>query len=108
MYERPFENFLRAKYPRKKNGRLYPDPPFRQANSESREFATLIPYRIALRDWVVSQNCCHVAMERMGIYWMPIYEIFEDAFAGDIILLVVNARHMKNISDKKVDMRDSE
>lgn len=47
-------------------------------------------------------------MERMGIYWMPIYEIFEDAFAGDIILLVVNARHMKNISDKKVDMRDSE
>ena len=47
-------------------------------------------------------------MKRMGIYWMPIYEVLEDAFAGDIILLVVNARHMKNISDKKVDMRDSE
>ena len=47
-------------------------------------------------------------MESTGIYWMPIYEILEDAFSGDITLLVVNARHMKNISGKKTDMRDSE
>ena len=33
---------------------------------------------IALRDWIVSQNCHHVAMESTGIYWMPIYEILED------------------------------
>ena len=63
---------------------------------------------IALRDWIVSQNCHHVAMESTGIYWMPIYEILEEAFAGDIILLVVNARHMKNVPGKKTDMRDSE
>ena len=47
-------------------------------------------------------------MESTGIYWMPIYEIFEDAFSGDITLLVVNARHMKNVPGKKTDMRDSE
>lgn len=63
--------------------------------SEIREFTTLIPDMIALRDWIVSQNCHHVAMESTGIYWMPIYEILEDAFSGDITLLVVNARHMK-------------
>lgn len=42
------------------------------------------------------------------IYWRPIYEILEDAYSGDIILLVVNARHMKNVPGKKTDMRDSE
>ena len=77
-------------------------------HSEIREFSTLIPDMIALRDWIVSQNCHHVAMESTGIYWMPIYEILEDAFSGDITLLVVNARHMKNVPGKKTDMRDSE
>ncbi len=76
--------------------------------SEIREFSTLIPDMIALRNWIVSKNCHHVAMESTGIYWMPIYEILEDAFSGDITLLVVNARHMKNVPGKKTDMRDSE
>ena len=52
--------------------------------------------------------CRHGAMESTGIYWRPIYEILEDAYSGDIILLVVNARHMKNVLGKKTDMRDSE
>jgi len=77
-------------------------------HSEIREFTTLIPDMIALRDWIVSQNCHPVAMESTGIYWVPIYEILEDAFAGAITLLVVNARHMKNVPGKKTDMRDSE
>ena len=76
--------------------------------SEIREFSTLIPDMIALRNWIVSKNCHHVAMESTGIYWMPIYEILEDAFSGDITLLVVNARHMKNVPGKKTDMRNSE
>lgn len=76
--------------------------------SEIREFSTLIPDMIALRHWIVSKNCHHVAMESTGIYWMPIYEILEDAFSGDITLLVVNARHTKNVPGKKTDMRDSE
>ena len=76
--------------------------------SEIREFSTLIPDMIALRNWIVSKNCHHVAMESTGIYWMQIYEILEDAFSGDITLLVVNARLMKNVPGKKTDMRDSE
>ena len=47
-------------------------------------------------------------MESTGIYWMPVYEILEEAFSGNITLLVVNARHMKNVPGKKTDMRDSE
>ena len=77
-------------------------------NSEIMEFSTLIPDMIALRDWIIQSDCHHVAMESTGIYWQPIYEILEDAFSGDITLLVVNARHMKNVPGKKTDMRDSE
>ena len=39
---------------------------------------------------------------------MPVYETLEDAFVGEITLLVVNARHMKNVPGKKTDVRDSE
>lgn len=76
-------------------------------HSEIREFTTFIPNIIALRDRSISQNCHHVAMESTGIYWMPIYEILEDSFSGDITLLVVKARHMKNVSGKKTNMRVS-
>ena len=57
--------------------------------SEIRKFTTLLPDMIALRDWIVSQNCHHVAMESTGIHWMLIYEILEEAFSGDITLFVV-------------------
>jgi hypothetical protein len=75
--------------------------------SEIKEFSTLNPDMRALRDWLVSQNCHHVAMESTGIYWQPIYDVLEDA-PGGMILLVVNARHMKNVPGKKTDMRDAE
>ena len=44
-------------------------------HSEIQEFSTLIQDMITLRDWIVSQNWHHAAMETTGIYWMPIYEI---------------------------------
>ena len=34
--------------------------------SEIREFTTLIPDMAALRDWIVSCNCHHVAMEALA------------------------------------------
>ena len=61
-----------------------------------------------LREWVLSTNCRYVAMESTGIYWQPIYDKLESCFSGDIHLLVVNARHMKNVPGKKTDMRDAE
>ena len=38
-------------------------------HSEIREFTTLIPDMLALRDWIISENCHYVAMESTGIYW---------------------------------------
>ena len=75
---------------------------------EIRNFNTLRPDMENLKKWVLEQECKNVAMESTGIYWQPIYEILEDCFDGEINVLVVNARHMKNVPSKKTDMRDSQ
>ena len=75
---------------------------------EIRSFSTLIPEMRKLRDWVLEVECHHVAMESTGIYWQPIYEMLEPCFDGQINILVVNARHMKNVPGRKTDMRDAQ
>ena len=71
---------------------------------EIRSFSTLIPEMRKLRDWVLEVECRHVAMESTGIYWQPIYEMLEPCFDGQINILVVNARHMKNVPGRKTDI----
>ncbi len=75
--------------------------------SEIREFSTLASGLAELRDWITSSGCSHVAMESTGIYWIALYEVLEAA-PEKLTLLVVNARHMKNVPGKKTDMRDAE
>ena len=76
-----------------------------EPEAETRTFSTLIPEMQKLRDWVIEAECRNVAMESTGIYWQPIYEMLESCFDGEISILVVNARHMKNVPGRKTDMR---
>jgi transposase len=76
--------------------------------SEIREFGTQLKDLLALRKWLEEHECNYVAMESTGIYWQPVYAVLEDALSDDMHLLVVNARHMKNVPGKKTDMRDAE
>jgi transposase len=57
----------------------------------------------ALRDWLKSNKITDVAMESTGVYWKPIYNILEDGFE----ILLVNARHIKNVPGRKTDKKDS-
>jgi len=75
--------------------------------SEIRTFSTMAPGLMELKAWLHKYDCFHVAMESTGIYWVPVYETLEDE-SLPMHLLVVNARHMKNVPGKKTDMRDSE
>lgn len=75
---------------------------------EIRSFSTLIPEMRKLRDWFLEVNCHHVAMESTGIYWQPVYEMLEPCFDGQISILVVNVRNMKNVPGRKTDMRDAQ
>jgi transposase len=76
--------------------------------SEIQEFGTQLRDLLALRQWLEEHKCNHVAMESTGIYWQPVYAVLESALSDEMHLLVVNARHMKNVPGKKTDMRDAE
>lgn len=76
--------------------------------AETRTFSTLIPHLEKLKTWLEEENCRHVAMESTGVYWHPVYNVLESAFDGTIVLIVANARHMKNVPGKKTDIKDAE
>lgn len=54
-------------------------------------------------EWLKELKITHVAMESTGVYWKPVFNILEKDF--DIIL--VNARHIKNVPGHKTDRKDS-
>ena len=58
-----------------------------------------------LADWLQACRVTHVAMEATGVYWIPIFEIL-DALGFEVIL--VNARHVKNLPGRKSDVSDCE
>ncbi len=53
--------------------------------------------------WLQSCNIKSVAMESTGVYWIPIFQILE-AYGFEVIL--VNARHVKNVPGRKTDVQD--
>ncbi len=71
---------------------------------EIRTFGTLTDELLELVDWLTAAGCTHVAMESTGVYWKPIYNLLEDSFE----LLLVNARHIKQVPGRKTDVRDCE
>lgn len=73
-----------------------------------KSFSALQDGLLKLRRWLEEENCRHVAMESTGVYWQPVYNILEEAFDGTIVILVVNARHMKNVPGKKTDIKDAQ
>jgi len=56
-----------------------------------------------LRDWLKTNKITHVAMESTGVYWKPIFNILETDFE----IILVNARHIKNVPGHKTDKKDS-
>ena len=56
-----------------------------------------------LADWLVQTGIQSVAMESTGIYWIPCFEILEER---GLEVILVNARHVKNVSGRKSDVLD--
>lgn len=100
-------------------GRLHPDaagidcgsaehfvavPPDRDAMCV-RSFPTFTTDLWRLADWLTACRITSIAMEATGVYWIPIYEILE---ARGFQVLLVNARHVKNVPGRKSDVTDCE
>lgn len=58
----------------------------------------------ALKHWLHEHKITHVAMESTGVYWKPVFNIL----GSDFDLLLVNARHIKNVPGRKTDVQDAE
>ncbi len=71
----------------------------------TKTFGTMTADLLQLGDWLLDHQVTHVAMESSGIYWRPIYNLFE---ALDLQLLVVNAQHIKAVPGRKTDVKDAE
>ena len=70
---------------------------------EIREFGSFTDELIGLREWLLDSNCPIVAMESTGVYWRPVHNIIE----GYLEVILVNARHVKNVPGRKTDIEDS-
>jgi transposase len=68
-----------------------------------REFKSFTVDVHKLADWLDACGVDTVAMESTGVYWIPVYEILE---RRGFTVLLVNARHVKNVAGRKSDVLD--
>jgi len=71
---------------------------------EVRTYRTETNALLELADWLTDEGVTHVAMESTGVYWKPIWNLFEGIFE----MLLVNAEHIKQVPGRKTDVKDSQ
>ncbi|HEV8562968.1 MAG TPA: IS110 family transposase, partial [Actinophytocola sp.] len=77
-----------------------------QRRQRIRKYKTFYPVLRQMVAWLVEQGVTHVAMEATGVYWKPVFHALCEAERIEVLL--VNARHAKNVPGRKTDVKDSE
>lgn len=65
-------------------------------------FGTFTDDLVRLREWLLEHECPIVALESTGVYWRPVHNLLE----GCLAVVLVNARHIRNLPGRKTDMSD--
>jgi transposase len=73
-----------------------------RVHSETRHWGTMTRDLVAMANWLGAEGITNVAMESTGVFWKPIFNILETHFT----VLLVNARHLKQVPGRKSDIRD--
>ncbi len=81
----------------------YVSVPAERDDEPVREFKSFTVDIHKLADWLTACGVDTVAMESTGVYWIPVYEILE---RRGFKVLLVNARHVKNVAGRKSDVLD--
>ena len=68
-----------------------------------RSFATFTEDLRAMAAWLKQCGITTIAMESTGVYWIPVYEVLEDA---GFKVCLVNSHHVKNVPGRKSDVSD--
>ena len=74
-----------------------------KVETQTRTFSTMTADLLALADWLEGCGARQVAMESTGVYWKPVFHLLEGRFE----VMVVNARHIKNVPGRKTDVKDA-
>jgi transposase len=70
-----------------------------------REFKSFTADLHELLNWLKMYQIDTVAMESTGVYWMPLYEILDNA---GIEVYLVDAGKVKNVTGRKTDVQDAQ
>ena len=57
---------------------------------------------VGVADWMAAEGVTDVGMESTGVFWKPVYNILEGRFK----VLLINARHLKQVPGRKTDVSD--
>lgn len=91
----------------KRDAKVCVRTPAGRAGSYSKHLSTHGAMRhdiAALGDYLVAEQVSMVVMEATGDYWKPFYYGLE----GRVELMLVNARHAKNLPGRKTDVSDAQ
>lgn len=73
---------------------------------KNRQFDAFTAGLRALRNWLHAEEVTKVAMEATGVYWRPVWYMLQEL--EGVELLLVNARHVKNVPGRKTDVKDAQ
>jgi len=82
---------------------IYVAVPDDRSSKPVRRFDTFTDDLHETAKWLKECGIESIAMESTGVYWIPIFQIL-DTYGFDVIL--VNARHVKNVPGRKTDVQD--
>jgi transposase len=71
-----------------------------------RKFNTYYQTLVEMVAWLVAEGVTHVSMEATGVYWRPVFHALCEA-ERPLEVLLVNARHVKNVPGRKSDALDA-
>ena len=82
---------------------IYVAVPSDRSDEPVRHFDTFTDDLHQAAKWLKSYGIKSIAMESTGVYWIPVFQIL-DIHGFEVIL--VNARHVKNVPGRKSDVQD--
>lgn len=68
-----------------------------------RKFAAFTSDLKEMANWLKKCGVKTIALESTGVYWIPIFQILE---SSGFEVILVNARHVKNVPGRKTDIKD--
>lgn len=75
-----------------------------RVKSEVKTFGTTTPELLQMMDWLNKWEVTTVAIESTAEYWKPVFNLLE----GEFEVILVNAKHVKQVPGRKTDVKDAE